>query len=63
MEEEDDEVLDTRPLMSFDNFVNNQPSNLQQPRSNNGAGSTAPVRYIGEVMFGSFPKMLIIVSA
>ena len=47
------EMMDTRPLLSFDNFVNNRPHN----------GTTVYMaRYIGKVMLGSFPKMLIIVS-
>ena len=49
---------DARQLISFDNF-NNQPT-----RNDSGTTSTGSAimgRYIGKVMLGSFPKMLIIV--
>ena len=46
---------DTRPLVSFDNFVNSR-------RNDSTAGLGTMGRYIGKVMLGSFSKMLIIVS-
>ena len=51
----DDEMMDTRPLLSFDNFVNNRPHR-------NDTSYIKMAKYIGKVMLGSFPKIIIIVS-
>ena len=45
------------PLISLNNFVNNSP----RPPHNND-DTTSMARYIGKVMMGGIPKMLIIVS-
>ena len=62
MEDNADDIMapDTTPLISFDNFVNNRPARNSWDIT--GTGSAIMGRYIGKVMFGSFPKMLIIVS-
>ena len=49
---------DARQLMSFDNF-NNQPT--RNDSGTTSTGSATMGTYIGKVMLGSFPKMLIIV--
>ena len=56
----EEEIMDSTPLLPFDNVVSNR-----RPRQYNayGHGSASMPRYIGRVMMGSIPKMLTIVSS
>jgi len=59
---DDNEMMENTPPntppISFNNFVNNNSPRLPH----NSDDTTSMARYIGEVMMGGIPKMLIIIS-
>ena len=60
MDDDADEIMDTRPLISLDNFASNRPARNVITTT---ISWTPMERYIARVIIGSVPKMLIIVSS